>query len=122
MKKTKSQKLSIRFLKLLFIFICSVTFFNIMQPATPDEIMKAEQKIHERGVRVACIVGIKQRLKYPDSMEITNRSVLNTGENKWIAEIGIQAKNNLNVTIPSRFICNVCLENDEYRLKTIRND
>ena len=121
MKKTRIQKLSIVFLKSLFIVMCIVTLITIMQPDTAEEKAAAEQKIHERAVRVACIVGIKQRLKYPGSMEIKSRSVLNTGVNKWVAEIGIQAQNYFGVMVPSKFICIVCLENGEYQLETIRN-
>lgn len=119
---TKSQKLSIRFLKVLFTVVCLVILFNITQPDTPVEKAMKEQKINEKGVRVACIVGIKKKLKHPGSMEIINRSVLNIGENKWIAEIGIRAKNNLGVMVSSNFICNICLEDGEYQLKMIRND
>jgi hypothetical protein len=88
----------------------------MMQPDTEVE----KQKAHERGVRVACIVGIKESLKHPDSMEIKNRSVFYDGENSWKVEIGIKARNDFGVMVPSTFTCDVCLENEEYRLKTIK--
>ena len=118
MKKTRIQIISIRFLKVLFIVACLMTLINIMQPDTLIE----KQKINEKGVRVACIVEIKKRLKHPGSMEIMNRSVLSAGENKWAAEIGVRAKNNFGVMVPLNFSCTVCLEDGEYQLKTIRSD
>lgn len=115
MEKTRIQIISIRFLKVLFTIVCLVIAFNMMQPDTPME----KQKINEKGVRVACIVEIKKRLKYPGSMEIMNRSVSSTGENKWAAEIGVRAKNNFGVMVPLNFSCTVCLGDGEYQLKTI---
>lgn len=102
---TKQQKYSIRFLSILFCFICFVTVYNIMKPDTATEKAARQQKIHERKVRVTCIMGIKERLRYPDSMEIVSRSVINAGENKWIAEIGIRARNDFNAMKSKRFIC-----------------
>jgi len=117
---TKIQKISIRFLKIFFIIICLIIIFNMIKPDTPLEKTIKKQKINEKNARIECIVGIQKKLKYPDSMEIINRSVLNTGKNKWIVRIKIKAKNSFNLMVSSNFICDVCRVNEKYKLKRIK--
>lgn len=110
---TKIQKWSVRFLKVLCAIICIIIAFNVTQPVTPSK------KDIERKVRVACIVEIKKRLKHPSSMEIINRSVMAIGENKWGVEIGVQVKNDFGAVVPLNFVCDVYLEDGEYKLENM---
>ena len=118
------QKFSIYVLAAFFGFIALLIIAAIIKPQTPDEKAKAEKEVHEKGARIACMTGIHQFLKDPDSVVYKHgpgdRVVITDGENQWIVQLKLKAKNSFNAYVPATFECKVALDGQNYKLVSIK--
>lgn len=85
---------------------------------------KAEKKDHEKGARIACMVGINNRLKDPDSARYkhgpADRIVIENGPGQWLVQLSLKSKNNFNAYVHSTFACKVCLKDKSYELLWVK--
>lgn len=116
-----------------FSLFVSIAFFGfiglailgaIIQPNSPESKAKSQQEAHEKGARIACMAGIHQLLKDPDSVVYKHgpgdRIVITNGENQWIVQLKLKAKNSFNAYVPLTFECDVALDGQNYKLLSIK--